>query len=178
VRRGAECAGGARADAEAAFTSSSVTSVAVRVDDAHGENVLRILIGMLADIEDLEFAFRKIANRIMVFVSRYHIEHHLAGGDMEDQWDVGLSGGRRFLRGHREEERRDEAGHTEKKVVVAFLAGHGHHCIAGGERWGRENRKDAFAAGKRVSSTAVRGEVSDGLATWGRRDFRWIDYYL
>ncbi|HMG86854.1 MAG TPA: hypothetical protein VK574_14075 [Terracidiphilus sp.] len=72
--------------------------------------MFRILIGMLADIEDLELVLRKIADRSMVLVSRDHIQHHLAGGDAKDHRGLGLSGGRSFLRGHRKAERRKDAG--------------------------------------------------------------------
>src|SRR5271156_6781624 len=118
VSRGAQCACGAGADAEAAFPSSSAAGIAVvRVDNAHRKNVLRVLICMLAGIEDLEIALRKIANRIMVLVSRYYIQHHLASGEMEYQWRLRLSRGRRLLRGHRKAERRKETGCNEKSVV-------------------------------------------------------------
>jgi hypothetical protein len=42
----------------------------------------------------------------MVLIARYHVNHYLAAGDMEDKWDIGLSHGRgRLLGGHRKAER-------------------------------------------------------------------------
>jgi hypothetical protein len=64
---------------------SSTGGFVVGVDDSHRENVLWILIRLLARIKDLEFALGEIANRIVVLVSRNHIEYHLAGGYTEDE---------------------------------------------------------------------------------------------
>ena len=101
VRRETECANGAGVNAEAAFMSSGLARIAVRVDHLHRENVQRILIGILARLKNLEVALRKIANRIMVLVARHHVDHHLAAGDMEDIGCIGLGGGWSILRGHR-----------------------------------------------------------------------------
>ena len=92
LRRGRNCelvvrcvtcrANSARVDAKAAFSSSSLARVAVRVDHAHRQNVQRILICILAGLKNLKVALRKIANRIVILVSRHHVDHHLAGGHM------------------------------------------------------------------------------------------------
>lgn len=141
VRRGTQCAGGTRTDAKTAFTSSSVGWVAVRVDDAHRENLLRILICVLSAIKDLEFALGKIANWIMILVSRYHIQYHLAGGDTEDHWRLGWIGGLSVLGRHRKIEQRGEAGHNQKIAVSDRLAGHHRNSIAAGEGSERKNLK-------------------------------------
>jgi hypothetical protein len=112
------------------------------VDHAHRDDVQRVLIRILAGLKDLEFVLRKIANRIMVLVSRHHVDHHLAGGDMEDQWNIGLSCLRGVLCGHWQAEPGDETGRNLEKVVLAELAGHAHNCIGVGERWGRGKLKN------------------------------------
>jgi len=138
VRRGAQCAGGAGSDAEAAFSSSSAAGVAVvRVDNAHRQNVLRILVCMLAGIENLEFALRKIAHRIMVPVSRNHIQHHLARGDMKDQGDLSRSRGRRFLCRHRKAERGYEA-ERDQKTGTGGVGWHARNFTPRYETSGRE----------------------------------------
>ena len=138
MSRGIERAGGARADAEAALPPYSLAGVAVGVDHLHRENMKRILIRMLADFKDPEFALREIANRNATLVSRYHVQHHLAGGDMEDIGGIGLSGRWRFLRGHRKTERRRKAHRKQMKAFSFFLAEHAHNCIAPETRLGRE----------------------------------------
>jgi hypothetical protein len=45
----------------------------------------------------------------MVLVSRHHVDHYLAAGDMENEWDIGLShGGRRLLGAYWKAERSDK----------------------------------------------------------------------
>src|SRR6516164_1884935 len=122
MRRGTQCASGARADAKTAFTFSDVTGDAVRVDDTHRENVLRILICMLACIKDLKFVLCKIAHRIVVLVTRYHIQYHLTRCDMQDHWRLRRSDRLRILRDHRKAERRDETTRNHKISVPARLS--------------------------------------------------------
>ncbi len=117
----------------------------MRVDDAHREYVLRVLIRLLAGIEDLEFVLRKIVHRIMgLVVARDYIKDHFAGSLAEDKWLVGgTGGGRGLLRGHRKADRKDEAGRSEKKVVLTVVPEHGGNFIAHGEGLGRGNPKGA-----------------------------------
>ena len=89
VRRETQCAGGARVDAEAAFIPSSPAGVAVRVNDAHGEDVKRAFICILAGLKDLEFTLSKIANRVMVLVPRHNVKNHFVGLDLQHHSRVG-----------------------------------------------------------------------------------------